>query len=397
MASDKKAWFRQAVIYHILVDRFAGFTPEGALSWDTPVFVGGNLRGILSKLDYLADLGINTLWLSPFYRTDAYHGYHITDFMTVEDHFGTVQDLRALTKACHERGMHVIADLVPNHCHDSHPFFQAALKDAHSPYRSWFFFDDNKGYQSFLGCGWLPKLNLDDREARDHMIGCALYWLEQGIDGFRIDHVIGVSPDFLKALSAACTKKSPHSVLFGEAVIDLASYRRHLGTLYTKHKLLRALFGFRQASLQKDYIGIIDGVLDFECQRLMSRFARGELNRSDLAARLEKHFGSYPEDYTLVLFLDSHDGDRLLCQARSDAAVVKDAIDVMLSFARKYRQPVSFYYGTDILLNQVVPMPVDYPHKDLLSRRAMDWNPGTPQSRFHEELAGMIKQHLQGV
>ena len=70
-------WFRNAVIYQILIDRFAGYKSGG---WDKPEFLGGNIRGIIEKLDYIKDLGVNTIWISPFNQTSAYHGYHITDF-----------------------------------------------------------------------------------------------------------------------------------------------------------------------------------------------------------------------------------------------------------------------------------------------------------------------------
>ena len=83
-------WFKNAIIYHILIDRFAGFTSTD--NWDKPMFLGGNIKGIIKKLPYLKDLGIDTIWISPFYKTSAYHGYHITDFYQVDSHFGAEKD-----------------------------------------------------------------------------------------------------------------------------------------------------------------------------------------------------------------------------------------------------------------------------------------------------------------
>ena len=85
-------WFQNAIIYHLLIDRFAGVASEDRLR---PEFLGGNLRAMAEKLPYLEELGVNTLWLSPFCKTDAYHGYHVTDFLTVEPHFGTDSFLQA--------------------------------------------------------------------------------------------------------------------------------------------------------------------------------------------------------------------------------------------------------------------------------------------------------------
>ena len=81
------SWFKNAIIYHILIDRFNGF--KSSWGWDEPVFLGGNIKGITEKIPYIKDLGFNTIWISPFYKTNTYHGYHITDFYQVEPRFGT--------------------------------------------------------------------------------------------------------------------------------------------------------------------------------------------------------------------------------------------------------------------------------------------------------------------
>ena len=119
----KTDWFKHAIIYHILIDRFSNTLP---LLSDKPVFLGGTIRGIIEKIPYLKDLGIDTIWISPFYKTSAYHGYHITDFFQVDTHFGTKKDLITLIESIHQNNMHIIADFVPNHCSRHHPFFQEA-------------------------------------------------------------------------------------------------------------------------------------------------------------------------------------------------------------------------------------------------------------------------------
>ena len=93
---DNLDWFRDSVIYHILIDRFAGF--KSTFDWDKPIFLGGNIKGIIDKLHYLKDLGINTIWISPFYQTSSYHGYHITDFYNVDPHFGDLIPRKYLSK-----------------------------------------------------------------------------------------------------------------------------------------------------------------------------------------------------------------------------------------------------------------------------------------------------------
>ena len=115
-------WFKNAIIYQIFIDRFAGFTQEK--NWDKPIFIGGNLRGIIRKIPYLKELGINTIWISPFYKTSAYHGYHITDYYQIEPSFGKEKDLKDLIGAVHKNNIKIIADFVPNHISRHHPFLK---------------------------------------------------------------------------------------------------------------------------------------------------------------------------------------------------------------------------------------------------------------------------------
>jgi len=398
MPTASEHWLRRAVIYSILVDRFAGFAASRAGDWDLPVFIGGNLGTITSKLDYLVELGINTLWLSPIYRGVDYHGYHITDFRAVDSRFGNLGDLKSLIEQCRRRGLRVIADLVPNHCHESHPFFQEALRNKKSPYRQWFNFDKQDRYATFLGCAWLPKLNLENSQARRYMIDSALYWQDLGLDGFRIDHVIGVSHGFLQDLSIALKKANPESVLFGEAVMDTAGLRKHHKTFFLKDSVRRRRTGLSQESMQKDYRGVIDGVLDFAFHRLLVRHVRGRLPAPSLNAAIQRHFAGYPSDFSLVLFLDNHDMNRLFCEClrrhgdRSKAIdALKAAFLIMMKCARHYRHPVAIYYGDEILLNQVAPMQDHFPHQDLLVRRTMSWSPDSTQIAFY----AFVSKHLK--
>ena len=129
-------WFKNAVIYHIFIDRFAGYKQK---DWNKPVFLGGNIKGIIEKLSYLQDLGVNTLWISPFYKTSAYHDYHITDFFKVDSHFGTLSYIKKLIKEVHKVNMHIVADFVPNHCSYKHPYFLDAQENKNSKYFNWFY------------------------------------------------------------------------------------------------------------------------------------------------------------------------------------------------------------------------------------------------------------------
>jgi glycosidase len=305
-------WFKQAIVYHIVIDRFAGFESG---DWKTPGFLGGKLKGITEKLGYLKVLGVNTLWLSPFYETSAYHGYHVTDFMRVEPSFGRREDLEELVKKAGDNGMRIIADFVPNHCSKHHPFFLEAQKNKRSQYFKWFTFTKwPHDYLCFLDVAALPKLNLDHPETRDHIIDAAKYWLSTGIDGFRLDHVMGPKHSFWKYFRKEIKTEFPQAVLIGEAWLEGIKFN-HLKTIQLRNKYVRWLFRLSQDSVQKEYYGELDGVLDFRFRELVTmHIARRPAHeqKRGLESALKRHFAGYPADYFLATFLDNHDTSRFL-------------------------------------------------------------------------------------
>jgi len=361
-------WFRNAILYHVLIDRFAGFISREAFR---PEFLGGTLRAITEKLPYLEELGIDTLWLSPFCGTSAYHGYHVTDFFGVEPRFGTLADLRELIDEAHTAGIRVIAAFVPNHCCRSHPFFQEAIRNRHSRYLPWFCFtrwpDD---YLSFLDVRELPKLNLDYPEARDHIAGAAKYWLSLGLDGFRLDHVIGPAHSFWKCFRREIKRDFPAAVLIGEAWLE-GIQRRHLRTLHIRNKTLRWIFGVSQEAIQREYCGELDGVLDFRFRNLvLTHIAHGAGADPSLIALLGRRLATYPPGYFLPTFLDNHDMNRFLHECRNDHEKLKAAAHLQFSLD----QPAVIYYGTEVGMTHEAPVDVGRPHSDLQARQPMPWN-----------------------
>jgi len=361
-------WFRNAIIYHILIDRFAGFISTDG--WDKPIFLGGNIKGIIRNLSYLKDLGINTLWISPFYKTSSYHGYHITDFYQVDPRFGTIEDIRYLIHKAHESNMRIIADFVPNHCSHEHPYFKDAQSNPNSLYRDWFYFvkwPDN--YLCFLSVNELPKINLNNVDARDHIINAARYWLNIGFDGFRLDHVIGPSHSFWKIFKKEIKSEYPEAVFIGEAwMAGIKKYE--LKTINTKNKFLKWLFGGTSDSLLKGYVGELDGVLDFKFQELISNYIQFQnISKQTFENKLTRHYSCYPKDYFLPTFLDNHDMDRFLFRCKNDKEKLKVAAQIQFSLD----QPPIIYYGTEIGMTQTTSI-WDVPsHGDLQARQPMNW------------------------
>ncbi|MBD3918122.1 DUF3459 domain-containing protein [Paenibacillus sp. PR3] len=192
------------VYYELFVRSFADSNDDGI----------GDLNGVTAKLDYLASLGVGGIWLMPITESPSYHGYDTTDYKKVEPDYGTLDDLKRLVDEAHKRGIKVIMDLVVNHTSSEHPWFKEALTNPSSPYRSWYHFaaadekvqtDSAAGADSawhgsgdnrYLSIFWggMPDLNFDNPKVREAMIDAGQFWLDQGIDGFRLDaakHIYG--------------------------------------------------------------------------------------------------------------------------------------------------------------------------------------------------------------
>ncbi|MBI4772346.1 MAG: alpha-amylase, partial [Chloroflexi bacterium] len=189
-------WAQDAIIYQIFADRFYGLSPDFARVDPPPSLeCNGTLRGITEKLDHVAGVGANCLWLTPIFPGPSYHGYDATSFFEVNPRLGTKDDFKALLEDAHARGIRLLMDFVPNHWSNQHPSFVEATRDPHSPYVQWYTFDRwPDEYRTFFGVKNLPQINLRHSPAREHVLEAARYWLDFGVDGFRVDYCIGPTP-----------------------------------------------------------------------------------------------------------------------------------------------------------------------------------------------------------
>lgn len=370
------------IIYHILIDRFAGFSTTN--NWDQPIFIGGNIKGIINKIPYLRDLGVTTIWISPFYRTNAYHGYHITDFFDIDPHFGTKQDIQNLVNEVHKNDMKIITDFVPNHCSHLHPFFIDAQKSENSNYKEWFYFTDwPDKYLCFLSISDLPKLRIEHPEVSNHIIDAALYWLSFGFDGFRLDHVIGPSNRFWKNFVRRIKKEYHSAVLIGE--VWMQGIRFHeLNTIRMAGKYWKWFRGNSSDTLLKTYVDILDGVLDFHVQNLLKDYmCYKKLTSEMLQTSLTRHYKKYPTTYLLPSFLDNHDMDRFLYTCKNKVSNLKNAAQVQFNLD----QPAIIYYGTEIGMTQKESIWSRKAHGDILAREPMRWdNPNRELLDFYREI-----------
>jgi glycosidase len=365
------AWFHDAILYHILIDRFAGLPEDGETRALSPVFAGGTLQGIREQLPYLEELGVNTLWISPFCAGAGYHGYHSYNDRSVDPHFGTEKDLRALIGAAHAAGFRIIADWVPNHWHESHPFFQRALQGDRA-YRRWFYFQPDGSHLGYGGYGFLPKINLDHPPARAFMIESARHWMQMGLDGYRLDYAVGPSRDFWRVFRREIKAVNPEAVLIGEVWLGSVK-KRDLPQVDILQKEARWLRGrIPKGELQREYAGLMDGVLDFAAQELYQQhIAKGAADEPLLRTRLRLHQRRAPRGFVQPAFLDNHDMNRFLHESGQDRDRLKQALAVLFS----QPQPPILYYGTEIGLTHAETVWSGLPYADLATRGAMIWDP----------------------
>jgi maltose alpha-D-glucosyltransferase / alpha-amylase len=243
MLSD---WYKDAIFYEVYVRGFYDSSNDGV----------GDFRGLTSKLDYLQWLGITCIWLLPFYESPLRDGgYDISDYYAVLPEYGTIENFKQFLTAAHDKGIRVIADLVINHTSDHHPWFQEARSSPHSLKRDWYVWSDsdqkysqariiftdtersNWSWDEQAGAFYWhrffshqPDLNYDNPEVRQAMLDVVSFWLDLGIDGFRVDAVpylfereetncenLPETHEFLKTLRRFVEERYPDALLLAEA------------------------------------------------------------------------------------------------------------------------------------------------------------------------------------
>ena len=197
-----RAWWKESIVYQIYPRSFYDSNGDGV----------GDLRGIIQKLDYLKELGVNVVWLSPVYKSpNDDNGYDISDYQDIMTEFGTLADWEEMLAEMHKRGIKLVMDLVVNHSSDEHPWFQAARKSKDNPYRDYYIWrpprdgkEPNNWASFFGGSAWQydeltgeyylhlftkkqPDLNWENTKVREEVFKMMDWWLQKGIDGFRMD------------------------------------------------------------------------------------------------------------------------------------------------------------------------------------------------------------------
>lgn len=335
------------LIYSIMIDRFYdgdesnnNFEDSSEDPTDLKSYLGGDLQGIIDKLDYIKNLGVTTIWITPVAKNEpfGYHGYWIEDFKRVDPHFGDMSILKEFVSKAHEKDMKVILDYVVNHTGYNHPWTTDTTK------KDWFHNlgdltnDKDKFQVENHNLAGLPDLNTENPQVKAYFFDNALWWIrETGVDGFRLDTVKHVPKEFWNEFAYVIKQEYPNFYFLGEVFNTSASY------IESYHET--GLDGLTNYSI---YSGIEDTFKLY-----------GDANKLKIAINNETKY-SNPE--LNGVFLDNHDVSRLISRTSDNGEIY---LKQSLTFVMTYPAIPIIYYGTEIGLEG---------KSDPDNRRLMAWD-----------------------
>lgn len=346
-------WVKDAVFYQIFPDRFAksARVPKSThlQPWGAPptghAYQGGDLLGVVERLDYLADLGINALYLNPIFQSGSNHRYHTHDYFQVDPMLGGNAALRELVDAAHARGIRVVLDGVFNHA--SRGFFQfhdILENGAESAYIDWFTVEDwplrpygskQPNYHAWWGNPALPKFNTNTPAVRRFIYDVARFWIEFGIDGWRLDVPAEIDDDaFWREFRRVVRAANPEAYIVGEIWHDAERWLQ--GDQFDavmNYGVSRAALGF----FAHDTFDRLQRPGGFRLAPLGARAFANEINRL-------LTIYDWQITQAQLNLLDSHDTARFIHQAGGDW----DALRLSLLFLMTLPGAPCLYYGTEI-------------------------------------------------
>ena len=352
---DNPSWLDEAIVYQIFPERFnnsnSNLNPDNLKKWgDLPKrdsFFGGDLAGIYEKLDYLEDLGVNTIYLTPIFDSLSNHKYNIDDYMKIDEHFGDEEIFEKLVKKAHEKNMKIILDAVFNHSgFNFFAFEDLRKKGKNSKYKDWYLYDSLPlqteipvNYKTFArNIPNLPKLNTANKEVQDYLLKVTEYWMKNfDIDGWRLDVADEVDPSFWRRFRNKVKTLNEDAYIIGEVW--------HSGMKWLQGNQFDAIMNYT----------FTEAVIDF--------IARDKIGPSEFDNRLTINRMNYREDITnsLLNLLDSHDTPRILRHCNENKSKMKLAV----LFQMTYPGVPMVLYGDELGLTG---------GDDPDSRRCMPWD-----------------------
>ncbi len=280
--NDPPEWATDVTLYEIYVRGYAADDDEAETTFEA----------LEKRLDYLEELGVNCLWLTPVLQHDgAPHGYNITDFFSIADDLGDREDYEAFVEAAHERDMSVLFDLVLNHSARDHPHFQSAYKNPDSAYYDWYEWQDNGEPGTYFGWEFIANFDFTNLEVRRHLLNALDTWAEVA-DGFRCDMAWAVPESFWKEMRERLKSKDPEFLLLDETIPYIADF--HEG-MFDVHFDTTLYFTLRQVGNGNQHA---ESILD--------------------AVEGRKRSG-FPDHAAFMLYLENHDETRYIVECGDEA------------------------------------------------------------------------------
>ncbi|MBO9606067.1 MAG: alpha-glycosidase [Paenibacillaceae bacterium] len=370
-------WAKEAVFYQIVPDRFANSNPDNDADDVTPWgekpdayrTFGGDLQGIIDKLDYLGELGVTAIYLTPIFESPSCHKYDTVDYRKVDPRFGDEKLLKRLVDDCHRRGIRVMLDGAFNHSSEHFFAFRDVVeKGDQSAYKDWYHVrsfpievkDGIPSYDTFGFFGHMPKLNTAHPEVRDYLLESAAYWLRDiGIDGWRLDAANEVDHHFWRHFRRMVKDINPDAYIVGEVWND--SLKWLLGDQF-------------------------DSVMNYPFSRsAMGYFSPAGMDGHTFAGSIGSLLVRYPQQKNEVIFnlLCSHDTPRLHDCVGMDKRRVKLAVVFLMT----YIGTPCIFYGDEIGLTGA---------DNLECRKCMEWDPAKQDRElfdFYRLLIALRKEH----
>jgi glycosidase len=365
-------WLQDAVFYQIFPDRFSNADsandPANVTEWGAPPtiwnFMGGDLRGILQRFDYLLDLGINALYLNPIFLSPSNHRYNTTDYYQIDPKLGGMSDFQALLDLAHRNNVRVVLDGVFNHCSRGFFAFSDLLEnEEHSPYKDWFHVHrypldayspgDALHYEAWWKFKSLPKFNTNHPAVRKYIFDVARYWIERGIDGWRLDVPNEINDDdFWAEFRHVVKSANRDACLIGE--IWTADPRWANDTHF-------------------------DGLMHYPVRDALLSCFNGKEPVPEFADKVEALFKIYPREnlYSMYVTLGSHDTERILTMLGGNLEKLKLAFQFIFA----YPGAPALYYGDEVGVEG---------GKDPDCRRAFPWDPSGWKADLRPWLQNLI-------
>lgn len=389
---DTPHWLPDAVFYQIFPDRFARSNaipkPGGLERWDSAPtqcgFKGGDLVGVTEQLDYLTDLGITALYLCPIFRSAANHRYHTHDYYEVDTILGGNQALAALLQQAHHRGMRVVIDGVFNHASRGFLQFNSVLENgAQSPYFDWFTVHswplhpyptvgDAPGYACWVDLPALPEFNLTNPTVREFLLRVGEYWIEQGVDGWRLDVACEIDDDFWREFRRRIKRIDPDAYIVGEIWVDAGRW--------LEGDQFDGVMNYLFAEACLGFFGPSGNGVDETMIAQTALPAVQAVDAQGFRTAIEALLRLYPWTATLAQLnmLNTHDTARFITMCRDD----ESAFRLATLFQMTYPGAPCVYYGDEIGL-QGGPDPDN--------RRAFPWD----ASQWDHDRRAFIKRCIR--